>query len=250
MTLCSEKLIFPYAAVSKETRKAPEHVAIIMDGNRRWANLRKVPIVTGYRRGAENLITILRAAKKLGIQTLTTYAFSTENWLRPRNEVKLLMYLMESYLLEFKEELKENGVCLKTIGDLSRLSPSLQRVFEEVKEETSQGKEITFVLAINYGGRDEILRSVRKILEDHDKQLLDKENFTEEIFVKYLDTYQIKDPDLLIRTSGERRISNFLLWQISYSEIHITDTLWPDFSVEDLCLAIGEYQNRHRRGGK
>jgi len=232
-----------------KAHKIPKHLAIMMDGNRRWAKEKKLPISVGHKKGADNLKTITRAASEIGIKYLTCYAFSTENWYRSSGEVLGLLRLLENYLTKQTKELVKEGVKLSTIGNLSKFPKKLQRLIQESKELTKEGKAIEVILALNYGSRDEIKRCVLKIIADYDKQKVDINNFTEEHFTKYLDTNKWPDPDLLIRTSGEMRISNFLLWQISYTELYLTDTLWPSFSASNLYQSILEYQKRKRRKG-
>jgi len=250
MTLCTEKDAGFFLSPTKPKQiEIPEHIAVVMDGNRRWSLENNLPILEGYRKGIESLIKITEAASDIGVQTLTVYAFSTENWTRSEEEVGFIFSLMEKALYQNKSRLRRGGISLKTIGNLAKLPSSLQTALQDVKEATSDNQKLQLVLAINYGGRDEILRSVKKLLQDFEKNLLKKDQIDEELFSSYLDTSSFKDPDLLIRTSGEQRISNFLLWQISYSEIYITDTTWPDFAKEDLWKAVLDYQARQRRLG-
>lgn len=230
-------------------KKIPHHVAIIMDGNRRWAKQRGLPVMAGHWKGAEALTHIIPIASALGIKVLTVYAFSTENWGRSEDEVEALMDLFKIYLLRQKSQMIQEGVRLATIGDLSRLPLSVLETVEECKAATAGGTKIDLVLALNYGGRDDIRRATLAILEDCQKGKLTKEALSEEVFSTYLDTAEWGDPELLIRTSGEQRLSNFLLWQISYSEVYITDVLWPEFREQDLVRALKEYQQRERRLG-
>jgi len=227
----------------------PQHVAIIMDGNRRWAQERDMPSAFGHWRGAKALTEIVKAATELGIKILTVYAFSTENWLRQKVEVSYLMQLFENYLLEQKETMIQEGVKLDAIGDLSLLPDRLVKVFQDVKQATSAGKNIELVLALSYGGRNEILRGIRAVIDDYDRGLIDKQTLDEATFSQYLDTAKWPDPDLLIRTSGENRLSNFLLWQLCYTEVIISDVLWPDFLYKNLEDAVNEYRSRKRRKG-
>ncbi len=220
-----------------------------MDGNRRWALIRNQPIIKGYEKGLQTLIRTAEAAVHMGIEVLTVYAFSTENWNRSKEEKEAVFQLIEDSLKEYRQKLTLGGIQVNTIGDLSKLPSSLQKGLLSIKKETSRGKKLKLFLALNYGGRDEILRSVKKILQDYDQNLISKEELTEKRFSTYLDTASIEDPDLLIRTSGEKRVSNFLLWQISYSEIYVTETLWPDFSKKDFEEAVLDYQTRQRRLG-
>jgi len=228
----------------------PQHVAIIPDGNRRWATrevLANDP--TGHRHGAHNVLDIVEAAGNMGIKTLTLYTFSTENWSRPSAEVDLLIDLIESYLKDQRERMIQEGVKLGIIGDISRLPPSVQQTIHITKEATQHCETINLVLAINYGARDELCRVMRTILQETQSDGLDPKNIDEHFIAKYLDTEPWGDPALLIRTSGEMRISNFLLWQLSYTELYVTDTLWPDFTPDHLLKAILDYQRRERRNG-
>ncbi len=229
--------------------KVPKHVAIIMDGNRRWAKQRGLDSVMGHWEGAETLMDVVKVAADLGVQTLTVYSFSTENWERPSHEVESLMQIFELYLVSKRELMVEKGIRLDAIGDISRFPEAIQKALEETRELTKDGSRINLVLALNYGARDEIRRAILKILEDHKDRKISKDMLTEECIAQYLDTGQWGDPDFLIRTSGELRVSNFLLWQICYTEIYVTDVLWPDFSKVDFYKAILDFQNRARRYG-
>jgi undecaprenyl diphosphate synthase len=223
----------------------PKHVAIVMDGNRRWARQKGLPPMMGHWEGAETLTEILRSATELGIKTLTVYSFSTENWKRPPHEVEELMNIFELNLIRKREQMVQDGVKLDAIGDLSRLPQRVLNAFHETKKATEHCDRIHLVLALNYGARDEIRRAVVKILEEK----IPPDQITEETIAKRLDTHRYADPELLIRTSGEMRVSNFLLWQISYAEIVSTPILWPDFSPKHLYEAILAYQKRGRRLG-
>jgi len=227
----------------------PDHVAIIMDGNRRWAKQKDMPSAFGHWKGAEVLTEIVKASSNLGIKILTVYAFSTENWLRNPSEVEYLMQLFENYLIQQKDDMIAQGVRLDAIGDLEKLPERLQKVFNEVKEATRFGSKIELILALSYGGRDDILRGVKSVIDDCQSGRISKDEITEAVFSKYLDTKKWQDPDLLIRTSGEKRLSNFLLWQLCYTEVVISDELWPDFSSECLENAVSEYRQRKRRKG-
>lgn len=224
---------------------SPRHVAIIMDGNRRWALQRDLPPLVGHWHGAENLTEVVRAAADLQIQTLTVYAFSTENWNRSPEEVEGLMNLFTVFLRDKRQQLIQEGVRIDAIGNLSALPPDVQRELAEAKQATAGGSRIDLVLALNYGGRDELRRAVQAIVREG----VALEEITEAYISTFLDTARFGDPDLLIRTSGELRISNFLLWQLSYSEFYVTHTLWPDFGRDDLKQAISAYQQRSRRWG-
>lgn len=229
--------------------KLPRHLAVIMDGNGRWAEKRSLDRVEGHRRGAESVRRIVRASREIGIPYLTLFAFSSENWSRPRLEVDALMILLQNYLETELQEMLENSIRLMAIGDLARLPKEVQAVLQETMKKTSQGKEMTLTLALSYGGRDDILQAVRRIMGHCGNGILKAEEITEELFSKYLWTHNFPDPDLLIRTSGEMRISNFFLWQMAYTEIYFTPTLWPDFSREEFIQALLSYQNRERRFG-
>jgi undecaprenyl diphosphate synthase len=223
----------------------PEHIAIIMDGNRRWAKSKGLPPMMGHWEGAETLGEIVKAAAELGVKTLTVYAFSTENWGRPEAEVEDLMNIFELYLRRKQEVMVRDGVQLGAIGDLSRLPTKVLQAFHQAKKATEHCNRIQLVLALNYGGRDEIRRVISKIVEEK----IPVDQITEECIARYLDTSCYGDPDLLIRTSGEMRVSNFLLWQISYAEIYSAEVLWPDFSPKQLLEAVVVFQKRSRRLG-
>ncbi len=225
----------------------PKHVALIMDGNRRWAEKRHLPIGVGHARGADQLKTIVEAAMELGLKTLTVYSFSTENRNRSPREIQLLFALFKKYLIKEREEMKNNGIRLDTIGDLSLFPKDLQETLEVSKEMTKKETRFNLVLAVNYGARDEIKRAVEKMFRD--EKIIQGQEITEELIESYLDTAKWPDPELLIRTSGEFRLSNFLLWQISYTEIYFTDVFWPDFTPKHLLNAIHDYQNREIRRG-
>jgi undecaprenyl diphosphate synthase len=229
--------------------RIPQHIAIIPDGNRRWAKKRLSSIQEGHREGADTLMEIVKAAQELEIKELTFFSFSTENWDRPGEEVLALMALFTSYLIEQREKMVQSGIKLETIGNLTSLPSFLRRVIQETKLATQDCNKIRLILALNYGSRDEICRAFRAMLDDYDHQHLSKEEINEATIARYLDTYQWRDPDLLIRTSGELRVSNFLLWQISYTEIHISSVLWPDFTPQHLIEAIVDFQRRQRRWG-
>jgi undecaprenyl diphosphate synthase len=232
-----------------DLKNIPQHIAIIMDGNRRWAKQKGLPPAMGHWEGAEVLTEIVRAASELGVKSLTVFAFSTENWHRPDEEIEGLMNLFQLYLSRKKEMMVREGICLHAIGDLSRLPKSVQETYFETHKATENCSKINLILAMNYGSRDEIRRAVIKILDEHNRTQFDPEALTEQSIAQYLDTFAWGDPDLLIRTSGEIRVSNFLLWQISYAEIYITDVLWPEFTPKNLLGAIASYQNRTRRLG-
>ncbi|MDN3507165.1 MAG: isoprenyl transferase [Simkaniaceae bacterium] len=230
--------------------RIPKHIAIIMDGNRRWAARRGLLPIAGHMRGAETLVQIVSAASELGVEVLTVYAFSTENWKRNPVEVEALMKLFKTFIAKQKDSMIKEGVRLDIIGDTTRLPADVKDSFDEVIQATKGGNKFNLVLALNYGGRDELKRAVSAIVDDCLSSKLSKDAINEELISSYLDTSKWQDPDLLIRTSGENRLSNFLLWQISYSEVFLTDVLWPDFSEQNLLEAILEYQKRELRIGK
>ena len=227
----------------------PRHVAVIMDGNGRWAERRGLDRVQGHRAGIEAVRATVRAAHELGVRFLTLYAFSTENWSRPKGEVEALMGLLEHYLVAELEELDRNGIRLRAIGRLERL-PEVARVkLEDALERTRDNSEMTVVFALSYGGRAEIADAARKLARDVEQGKLDPEQIDEKTFGAYLYDPELPDPDLLIRTGGEARVSNFLLWQIAYAELHVTEVMWPDFRKNDLVAAVLDYQHRERRYG-
>jgi len=227
----------------------PKHICVVMDGNRRWARKKKKNYRFGHLKGVDAAIEVIQAARFLGINTVTAFAFSTENWNRSSKEIHALMSMFRLYLFRMRANMIREGIRFHTIGNLSGLSRGLIHAIERTKEETAHCKKLNLVVAINYGGRDEIRRAVIKLVKDYREKNEDIVQLTESEFASYLDTANWADPDLLIRTSGEQRISNFLLWQISYSELYITDVLWPDFNKEHLIDAIVHYQKRERRLG-
>lgn len=233
-----------------DATKIPRHVAIIMDGNGRWAKQRSLPRLEGHRAGAESVRAIVRACGELGIGYLTLYAFSSENWRRPKAEVTALMALLEFYLQREVAELDKNNVRLAAIGRIHELPESAQRQLDKSIEALRKNTGLTLVLALSYGGRTEIVDAVRSIARDAKTGALDIADINEELISQRLYTRDIPDPDLLVRTSGELRVSNFLLWQISYAEIHVTDTLWPDFRKPQLLAALDDYSKRQRRFGR
>ena len=224
----------------------PEHVAIILDGNGRWAKKRGLPRSMGHKEGCKTLEDIVEQAARLGIRYLTVYGFSTENWKRPSEEVGALMQLFRYYMVRFIKIANENNVRAKMIGERSRFDQDIIEGINRMERETKDNTGLTFVFAVNYGGRDEIVRGVRKLLTDCQDGGIKPEDITEEVFSSYLDTAGMPDPDLLIRTSGELRLSNYLLWQCAYTEIYVTDCLWPDFNREELEKAIAAYNKRER----
>ncbi len=227
----------------------PQHIAIVPDGNRRWAAQASQDPNNGHRQGSRSVIHLVEAAGELGIKTVTLYAFSTENWSRTQAEVDFLMDLLEANILQYTEQLVINGARLETIGDLSALSPRLQQLLADAKERSKGGDTLTLVLAINYGSRDEMCRAIRRLVVDSEEGKIAKEAIDEQVVSRYLDTAQFGDPDLFIRTSGEMRISNFLLWQLCYTELVFSKVLWPDFAPHHLLEAVCEFQNRKRRFG-
>jgi len=227
------------------TGRIPGHIGIIMDGNGRWASSRGLPRIEGHRRGVERVKEVVEISAELGLKALTLYAFSMENWRRPSSEVTTLMKLLELYLRKELNSLVRNNIVFKTIGEIWRLPEDIQRVIRETEEKTSVNTGMCLIAAWSYSGRNEIVRAVKKILIAGVKP----DELTEELFSSYLDTAGLPAPDLIIRTSGETRISNFLLWQAAYSEFYFTDTLWPDFSRDEFLLAIQDFQRRERRFG-
>jgi undecaprenyl diphosphate synthase len=227
----------------------PAHVAIIMDGNGRWAKQRHRPRIEGHREGAESVRAIVRAAGELGVKYLTLYAFSVENWSRPKDEVDTLMKYLARYLKTEVGDLLKNNVRLEIIGQIYRLPEFVQEQLAKTQATLSRNNGLTAVLALSYGGRQEIVEAVREIATKVQRGRLDPAEITEQTISQHLYTKNIPDPDLLIRTSGEMRVSNFLLWQISYAELVVTPTLWPDFRKPQFCEALEEYARRHRRFG-
>lgn len=230
--------------------KLPKHIAIIMDGNGRWAKLRGKPRVFGHRKGITVVRNVIEYCSKKGIHYLTLFAFSSENWQRPQTEVRALMGFLKRYLVSEINWLIDLGVRFNVIGDINKLPTDVKKVVFDAMEKTSKMKGMVLNLALSYGGKDEILRAVKRICKDVEHKKIDIETIDEKFFSSYLDTSGQPEPDLLIRTSGEYRISNFLLWQIAYTELYFTNTLWPDFTVEELELAINDYMKRERRFGK
>lgn len=227
----------------------PQHVAIILDGNGRWAKSKKMPRNYGHVKGAQNLEVICEDAYNMGIKYLTVYLFSTENWKRPEDEVAALMKLFRSYTKTCVKTAMKNNMKVRTIGDPSVLDEDLRESLRVLEETSKDNTGLNFQIAINYGGRDEIVRSIRKVAADCMAGRILPEEITEEKFAGYLDTHDIPDPDLLIRTSGEQRLSNYLIWQLAYTEFYFTDVPWPAFTKEDLKKAIEKYNSRERRFG-
>ena len=233
----------------KISMKIPDHVALILDGNGRWAKKRGLPRTMGHKEGCVTVEKTVEIAARMGIKYLTVYGFSTENWKRSVEEVGALMQLFRYYMVRLLKIAKANNVRVKMIGERSRFDKDIVEGINRLERETRDNTGLTFVIAVNYGGRDEIVRAARRMADDLESGKLKKEEITEQSFASYLDTAGIPDPDLLIRTSGELRLSNYLLWQLAYTEIYVTDCLWPDFDKEELEKAIAAYNKRDRRFG-
>ena len=229
--------------------QVPKHIAIIMDGNGRWAQQRHLPRILGHRKGVETVESIVDECLKLGVSYLTLYAFSSENWGRPQEEVDALMGLLGTFLKKELKRLQEHKIRLMAIGALDRLPSETAEILESIIRKTEKNDRMILNLALSYGARDELTRAMKKIGLDIAAKKMLPEELSEEHIQANLDTHEIPDPDLLIRTSGEMRISNFLLWQIAYAELYFTDTLWPDFSLKELMQALQEYSQRQRRFG-
>ena len=227
----------------------PRHVAVIMDGNGRWAQKRGLPRSAGHKAGAESFRRLGTYCKKLGIDYLTVYAFSTENWKRSTEEVTGIMNLLRSYLSNCVERASKDGLRIRVIGDRSALDADIVEMLEHAERETAKFDKLDFTIALNYGGRDELRRTMTKLAKQVQEGTLAPEAITEDVIAKHLDTADLPDPDLLIRTSGELRLSNYLIWQLAYAEFYFTDTLWPDFDKESLKEAIRYYNGRERRFG-
>ena len=235
--------------LKKTDSSIPTHVAIIMDGNGRWARKKGWPRIRGHREGAESVRAILRAAKKAGVKYLTLYAFSVENWIRAVAEVRGLMTLLRTFLRNQEHELHENKVRLRMIGRMADLPQAVQKELKRVIEATREYTEGTLTLALSYGSRVEIIEAVKAIARKVQKGVLEPEQIDDAVFSSHLYAPDIPDPDLMIRTSGEMRLSNFLLWQLSYAELYVTDVLWPDFREAEFMKALESYAHRHRRYG-
>ena len=229
--------------------KVPQHIAIILDGNGRWAKAKGMPRNYGHVQGSKNVERICEEAWRMGIKYLTVYAFSTENWSRPESEVAALMKLLRNYMKTCLKTAEKNDMKIRVIGDIDPLDDDIKRRIRELEEATVDNGGLNFTIALNYGSRDEIVRASRKMAEDCAEGRLDPESIDETVFESYLDTHGIPDTDLMIRTSGEQRLSNYLLWQLAYSEFYFTDVPWPDFTKEELEKAVEEYNHRHRRFG-
>ena len=237
-------------AIDIDNERLPRHIAIIMDGNGRWAKRRNQPRVFGHRQGAKSVRKVVEAAARLGINNLTLYAFSTENWNRPKHEIKTLMKLLVNALKNELALMMKNNIRLNAIGHTDMMPTNVQQELQEVLDETKKNSGLVLTLALSYGARQEILRAVQEISHKVKNNIISVENVDDNIINKHLYTQNLPDVDLLIRTSGEVRISNFLLWQIAYAELYFTDELWPDFNETSLHKAIADYQKRERRFGK
>ncbi len=233
-----------------DIRLIPSHIAIIMDGNGRWAEERRRPRLAGHKAGVDSVRAVVETAREIGVRYLTLYAFSTENWQRPRAEVKGLMALLRTYLESELRTMLKNDIRLFCIGQRERLPADVLSVLEQVMQETEHCREMTLNLALSYGGRNEMMRAVRKMAHKCVTDQIDPDTLSEEMLGEYLDTAGQPDPDLLIRTGGEHRLSNFLLWQVSYAELYFTETKWPDFRKDQLLEAVATYGRRQRRFGK
>ncbi len=233
-----------------DLKKLPQHIAIIMDGNGRWAKARGLSRIEGHRQGIEAVDEIITTCRELGIRTLTLYCFSMENWARPKDEITALMALLKEFLIIKREKLTQNGIRLVSIGDVERLPMPVLETLRETERMTENFDRMVLNLALSYSSRDEIMRAINRLLQEKEAGSFRDNYIAVERFSEYLDTSGMPDPDLIIRTSGERRISNFLLWQSAYAELYFTETLWPDFRKEHLIKAIEEFQGRERRFGK
>lgn len=229
--------------------KIPAHIAIILDGNGRWAKAKGMPRNYGHAQGSKNVERICEEAYRIGVKYLTVYAFSTENWNRPKDEVDALMKLLRNYMKTCLKTAAKNDMKVRVIGDKTGLDEDIRNRIAELEEATKDNGGLNFQIALNYGSRDEIVRAVRKVSEDVKEGKVKPEDIDEKMFETYLDTYGIPDPDLMIRTSGELRLSNYLLWQLAYTEFYFTDIPWPDFTKEELSKAIEQYNRRDRRYG-
>lgn len=245
----ASKGLYSILMISIDTNNLPEHVAIIMDGNGRWARKRSMNRVRGHQQGAEAVREIVKASREIGIKWLTLYAFSEENWKRPKKEIQALMKLLKRFLKNELKEMQENGIRLQGIGRIEKLPEDTRKILLDVMEQTAPNKEMVLTLALSYGGRQELLDAFRKIGSRIQKDEMSAEEISEQLISDSMYSAEMPDPELLIRTSGEYRISNFLLWQIAYTEIYITPTLWPDFGRNEYLEAIRDFQERERRFG-
>lgn len=235
--------------MSEKELKMPNHVAIILDGNGRWAKSKGMPRNYGHIQGAKNVEVICEEAYKMGIQYLTVYAFSTENWNRPKDEVEALMKLLRNYMKTCLSTAKKNRMCVRVLGDKAGLDDDIRNRINELEEATQNNDGLHFQIALNYGGRDEIVRAVKSLVKEAGEGKLKADEVTEEMISQRLDTHALPEPDLLIRTCNEQRISNFLLWQLAYTEFYFTSAAWPDFTKEELIKAVEAYNHRERRYG-
>jgi undecaprenyl diphosphate synthase len=237
-----------------DPERIPRHVAIIMDGNGRWAKQRNLPRILGHKAGSESVKNIVKTARELNLQVLTLYAFSTENWKRPSIEVQGLMTLLKTYLKSEQQNMVDNNISLRCIGEIEELPADVHKILTEVIQETAQKAEnepgLILNLALSYGSRSEIVMAARVMAEKCINGQFEPEDFSENLFASHLYTVDLPDPDLLIRTGGESRLSNFLLWQLSYAELYITETMWPDFNAERFFEALNDFQSRERRFGQ
>ena len=233
-----------------DTGSLPAHIAVIMDGNGRWAKSRSLERLEGHRRGVEALETIIRASVSIGISYLTVFAFSTENWNRPEYEVTGIMMLLKEFLRSRQKELRENGIRFNVVGNLPMLPDDVRAVLAEARKMTADCGKMVLTIALSYGGPENLIPAAKSLAVDSVRARINLDGIDEQGFAGYLDTRDLPDPDMLIRTSGEMRISNFMMWQLAYTEIFVTDTLWPDFTPEELVCLIKEYQTRDRRFGK
>ena len=229
--------------------KVPQHVAIILDGNGRWAKAKGMPRNYGHAQGSKNVERICEEAWRMGIKYLTVYAFSTENWNRPKDEVDALMKLLRNYMKTCLKTAAKNDMKVRVIGDIEPLDEYIKKRISELEAATVDNGGLNFTIALNYGSRDEMTRAARRMAQDCAAGKLDPDKIDESVFESYLDTHGIPDPDLMIRTSGEQRLSNYLLWQLAYAEFYFTDVPWPDFTKGELVKAVEEYNHRHRRFG-
>ncbi len=229
--------------------RVPQHIAIILDGNGRWAKSKGMPRNYGHAQGSKNVERICEEAWRMGIKYLTVYAFSTENWSRPDSEVAALMKLLRNYMKTCLKTAAKNDMKIRVIGDIEPMDEDIKSRIRELEEATVNNGGLNFTIALNYGSRDEMTRAVRKMAQDCADGKLSATDINESVFESYLDTHGIPDPDLMIRTSGEQRLSNYLLWQLAYSEFYFTDVPWPDFTKEELVRAVEEFNHRHRRFG-
>ena len=229
--------------------KVPQHIAIILDGNGRWAKSKGMPRNYGHAQGSKNVERICEEAWRMGVKYLTVYAFSTENWNRPDGEVAALMKLLRNYMKTCLKTAEKNDMKIRVIGDIDPLDNDIKSRIRELEAATVNNGGLNFTIALNYGSRDEITRAAKKMAQDCAEGRLKPDEISESVFESYLDTHGVPDPDLMIRTSGEQRLSNYMLWQLAYAEFYFTDVPWPDFTKEDLVKAIEEYNHRHRRFG-